>query len=152
MHFFIDQIAFKSELRGPAFKCETKPDGSLRFWLSFYRSQISDFRLHYYSLRKGLFPLVKGMGLHFLGSCKTSLGLVRQSAKALFGLDIKTTVTERTQERRNNLLSEHVVFSVEAEDESEGPLVKASPSQKMAGLGDPLKVCYFSCTLFISIF
>lgn len=30
MHFFIDQIAFRSELRGPAFKCEARPDGTLR--------------------------------------------------------------------------------------------------------------------------
>lgn len=81
--------------------------------------------MHYYSLRKGLFPLVKG--------------LVRQSAKVLFGVDIKILVTERSQERRNNLLSEHVVFTVEPENE-DMVLVKTLPVQKIVGLGDPAKV------------
>lgn len=69
-------------------------------------------------------------------------GLVRQSAKVLFGVDIKITVTERSQERRNNLLSEHVIFTVEPNDE-DTILVKANPAQKMAGLGDPVKVVTF---------
>uniref|UniRef100_A0AC34Q5T6 Guanylate cyclase n=1 Tax=Panagrolaimus sp. JU765 TaxID=591449 RepID=A0AC34Q5T6_9BILA len=95
MHFFIDQIAFQTEMRGPLFKCETNNDGTLR--------------LHYYSVRKGLFPMVKG--------------LVLQSAKALFNLDVKIFVTERSQEKRNNLMTEHVIYTIEPLNELT-PLVK----------------------------
>ncbi|KAE9549457.1 hypothetical protein FO519_007332 [Halicephalobus sp. NKZ332] len=86
MHFFIDQVAFQSEMRGPLFKCEPNSDGSLR--------------LHYYSIRHGLFPMVKG--------------LVNQSAKSLFDMDIRISVTERSQEKRNNMVTEHVIFTIEA--------------------------------------
>lgn len=90
MHYFIDQIAFQTEMRGPLFKCEPNNDGSLR--------------LHYYSMRNGLFPMVKG--------------LVWQSAKALFDIKVKITVMERTQEKRNNVLTEHVIFNIESIDDS----------------------------------
>jgi guanylate cyclase soluble subunit beta len=30
MHFFIDRIAFQTEMRGPVFKCDLNPDGTLR--------------------------------------------------------------------------------------------------------------------------
>ncbi|KAI6175859.1 Guanylate cyclase [Aphelenchoides bicaudatus] len=89
MHFFIDRIAFQSELRGPIFKCEQKPDGTLR--------------LHYYSARKGLFPMAKTM--------------IKQAAKVLFNLDVRMIVTERGHERRNELVTEHVIFTIESEDE-----------------------------------
>lgn len=46
MHFFISQIVYQTDSRPPSFKCEAKPDGSLR--------------LHYYSPRQGFFPVVKG--------------------------------------------------------------------------------------------
>ena len=86
MHFFIDQVAFQSEMRGPLFKCEANSDGSLR--------------LHYYSVRNGLFPMVKG--------------LVAQAAKSLFDIDVRVFVTERSQEKRNNTVTDHVIFTVEA--------------------------------------
>ncbi|CAD5219184.1 unnamed protein product [Bursaphelenchus okinawaensis] len=95
MHFFIDQIAFQAEMRGPSFKCEAKADGSLR--------------LHYYSVRKGLFPLAKGM--------------VKQAARTLFGVEVSIVVSERSQERRNDVLTEHVVFTLESADDGM-PLAK----------------------------
>jgi hypothetical protein len=44
-------------------------------------------------------------------------GMIKQAAKILFGLDIKMIVTERSHERRNELLTEHVIFTLESEDE-----------------------------------
>ncbi|KAK6750723.1 hypothetical protein RB195_002598 [Necator americanus] len=89
MHYFIDQIAFKSEMRGPTFQCESVGEGSLR--------------LHYFSHRQGLFPIVKG--------------LVRRTARLLFDMDVKVNVVERTQERRKSGMVEHVVFSLEPDDQ-----------------------------------
>uniref|UniRef100_A0AC34FTA4 Guanylate cyclase n=1 Tax=Panagrolaimus sp. ES5 TaxID=591445 RepID=A0AC34FTA4_9BILA len=86
MHFFIDRIAFESEMKGPVFKCESQNDGTLR--------------LHYYSMRKDLYPMVKG--------------LVRYSAKELFDIEVLIFVTERLQEKRNNLVSEHVIYTIES--------------------------------------
>ncbi|KAE9419941.1 hypothetical protein Angca_002375, partial [Angiostrongylus cantonensis] len=89
MHYFIDQIAFKSEMRGPTFQCESVGDGSLR--------------LHYFSHRQGLFPIVKG--------------LVRQTAHVLFDINVVINFVERSQERRKGGLVEHVVFCVEPDEE-----------------------------------
>uniref|UniRef100_A0A7I5EBN4 guanylate cyclase n=1 Tax=Haemonchus contortus TaxID=6289 RepID=A0A7I5EBN4_HAECO len=89
MHYFIDQIAFKSEMRGPTFQCEAIGDGLLR--------------LHYFSHRQGLFPIVKG--------------LVRQVSRLLFEMDVKLVVIERSQERRKSGMVEHVVFSLEPDEE-----------------------------------
>ncbi|KAK6059384.1 heme NO binding protein [Cooperia oncophora] len=89
MHYFIDQIAFKSEMRGPTFQCEATGEGFLR--------------LHYFSHRQGLFPIVKG--------------LVRQVSRLLFDMDVKLTVIERSQERRKSGMVEHVVFSLEPDEE-----------------------------------
>lgn len=89
MHYFIDTIAFKSEMRGPTFQCEATGEGSLR--------------LHYFSHRQGLFPIVKG--------------LVRQTSRVLFEMDVKVNVIERSQERRKSGMVEHVVFSIEPDDE-----------------------------------
>lgn len=92
MHYFIDQVAFQNELRGPSFRCEPNSDGSLK--------------LHYYSERKAMFPMVKG--------------LLRQAAHRLFDLDIEIVVIDRTQEKKANMLTEHIVFNVHADV----PLVK----------------------------
>ncbi|KJH52205.1 heme NO binding protein [Dictyocaulus viviparus] len=88
MHYYIDQIAFKSEMRGPTFQCESVG--------------VSSLRLHYFSHRQGLFPIVKG--------------LVRQTAHVLFDMDVIINVVERSQERRKCGMVEHVVFSVEPDD------------------------------------
>ncbi|CCD68037.1 Soluble guanylate cyclase gcy-37 [Caenorhabditis elegans] len=88
MHYFIDQIAFKSEMKGPTFQCE--PFGE------------SGLKLHYFSFRQGLFPIVKG--------------LVRKTARTLFEMDVKVCMLERNQERRKSGMVEHVIFSVEPDD------------------------------------
>uniref|UniRef100_A0A1I7X0P2 guanylate cyclase n=1 Tax=Heterorhabditis bacteriophora TaxID=37862 RepID=A0A1I7X0P2_HETBA len=89
MHYFIDQIAFKSEMRGPTFQCETLGESGLR--------------LHYFSHRQGLFPIVKG--------------LVRRTARVLYEMDVKVNVVERSQERRKSGMVEHVVFSLEPDED-----------------------------------
>ncbi|VDL69926.1 unnamed protein product [Nippostrongylus brasiliensis] len=89
MHYFIDQIAFKSEMKGPTFQCEATGEGALR--------------LHYFSQRQGLFPIVKG--------------LVRQVARLMFDMDVKVNMIERSQERRKAGMVEHVVFALEPDDE-----------------------------------
>uniref|UniRef100_A0A914H1A6 guanylate cyclase n=1 Tax=Globodera rostochiensis TaxID=31243 RepID=A0A914H1A6_GLORO len=45
LHYFIDHVVYRTKLKGPAFRCEPQPDGSLI--------------LHYYSRRSGLYPIVK---------------------------------------------------------------------------------------------
>ncbi|RCN45788.1 heme NO binding protein [Ancylostoma caninum] len=47
LHYFIDHVVYQTKLRGPSFRCEPQPDGTLL--------------LHYYSKRSGLYPIVKGM-------------------------------------------------------------------------------------------
>ncbi|KAI6187166.1 Guanylate cyclase [Aphelenchoides besseyi] len=89
VHFFVDQFAFQSEIRSPSFKSENMGDGSIR--------------LHYYSERKGLYPLVKGM--------------ITEAARILFGKEIKMIVTDRQQEQRSDALFEHVIFTLEVMDE-----------------------------------
>ncbi|VDM66134.1 unnamed protein product [Strongylus vulgaris] len=46
LHYFIDHVVYKANLRGPSFRCEDNPDGTLT--------------LHYYTGRPGLYPIVKG--------------------------------------------------------------------------------------------
>ncbi|VDK50837.1 unnamed protein product [Cylicostephanus goldi] len=46
LHYFIDHVVYQTKLRGPSFRCEAQPDGTLL--------------LHYYSKRSGLYPIVKG--------------------------------------------------------------------------------------------
>ncbi|KAK6763447.1 hypothetical protein RB195_023950 [Necator americanus] len=46
LHYFIDHVVYQTKLRGPSFRCEPQPDGTLL--------------LHYYSKRSGLYPIVKG--------------------------------------------------------------------------------------------
>ncbi|EYC18639.1 hypothetical protein Y032_0027g1630 [Ancylostoma ceylanicum] len=45
LHYFIDHVVYKANLRGPSFRCEENPDGSLT--------------LHYFTGRPGLYPIVK---------------------------------------------------------------------------------------------
>ncbi|KIH48991.1 heme NO binding protein, partial [Ancylostoma duodenale] len=45
LHYFIDHVVYKANLRGPSFRCEENPDGSLT--------------LHYFTGRPGLYPIVR---------------------------------------------------------------------------------------------
>uniref|UniRef100_A0A915DIJ7 guanylate cyclase n=2 Tax=Ditylenchus dipsaci TaxID=166011 RepID=A0A915DIJ7_9BILA len=49
-------------------------------------------------------------------------GVLREVAKQLFNLDVKIFVAEHTQERRSNIVTEHVIFVVESVKENT-PLV-----------------------------
>ncbi|KAK0398242.1 hypothetical protein QR680_002494 [Steinernema hermaphroditum] len=86
MHFFIDKLAFNSDVRGPTFQSQPQGDGTIR--------------LHYYSLRKGIYPIV--------------IGLVRQVTRRLFDLETKIVVTERSEVRRKNGMNEHVIYTIES--------------------------------------
>ncbi|VDL69258.1 unnamed protein product [Nippostrongylus brasiliensis] len=69
LHYFIDHVVYKANLRGPSFRCEDNPDGTIT--------------LHYYTGRPGLYPIVKGV--------------LKEAAKRVFELDIALTITGRTQ-------------------------------------------------------
>uniref|UniRef100_A0A1I7YLM0 guanylate cyclase n=1 Tax=Steinernema glaseri TaxID=37863 RepID=A0A1I7YLM0_9BILA len=86
MHFFIDKLAFNTDVRGPTFQSQPQSDGTIR--------------LHYYSLRKGIYPIV--------------IGLLRQVNRRLFDLETKIVVTERSEVRRKNGMNEHVIYTIES--------------------------------------
>lgn len=49
------------------------------------------------------------------------LGLLKECARRLFHLDLKFTIIEHNQEKRNDLFTEHVTFKVESCDETISP-------------------------------
>ncbi|CAD5219186.1 unnamed protein product [Bursaphelenchus okinawaensis] len=87
MHYFIDNVAFQHDLQGPSFRCEANSDGSLK--------------LHYYSERKAMFPMVKG--------------LLKRAAQLLFNLEVTVVVVERLQEKKANVITEHVIFNINSD-------------------------------------
>ena len=46
LHYFIDHVVYKANLRGPSFRCEENEDGTIT--------------LHYFTGRPGLYPIVRG--------------------------------------------------------------------------------------------
>lgn len=46
LHYFIDHVVYKANLRGPSFRCEESGEDSIT--------------LHYFTGRSGLYPIVKG--------------------------------------------------------------------------------------------
>ncbi|EFP05430.1 CRE-GCY-34 protein [Caenorhabditis remanei] len=88
LHYFIDHVVYKANLRGPSFRCEENPDGTLM--------------LHYFTGRPGLYHIVKGV--------------VKEVAKLVFNLDITLSVQGRTQRsvHMNNgeRVEEHVIFLI----------------------------------------
>ncbi|CAK5049119.1 unnamed protein product [Meloidogyne enterolobii] len=81
---FIDHVVYRTKLKGPAFRCEAQPDGSLI--------------LHYYSRRSGLYPIVKGV--------------IREVARRIYETEVIMKVQERKQEHVDSLITEHVVFVI----------------------------------------
>ncbi|XGW33908.1 hypothetical protein V3C99_017982, partial [Haemonchus contortus] len=75
LHYFIDHVVYQTKLRGPSFRCEPQPDGTLL--------------LHYYSKRSGLYPIVKGV--------------VREVARRIYDTEVVMKVQERKQEHLDNL-------------------------------------------------
>ncbi|CAP26995.2 Protein CBR-GCY-34 [Caenorhabditis briggsae] len=94
LHYFIDHVVYKANLRGPSFRCEENADGTLM--------------LHYFTGRPGLYHIVKGV--------------VKEVAKLVFNLDITLVVQGRTQRsvHMNNgeRVEEHVIFLVKNVGES----------------------------------
>ncbi|CAJ0589809.1 unnamed protein product [Cylicocyclus nassatus] len=88
LHYFIDHVVYKANLRGPSFRCEDNSDGTIT--------------LHYYTGRPGLYPIVKGV--------------LREAAKRVFKLDIALTITGRTQRSvqmaTGERIEEHVIFLI----------------------------------------
>uniref|UniRef100_A0A183U045 HNOB domain-containing protein n=1 Tax=Toxocara canis TaxID=6265 RepID=A0A183U045_TOXCA len=88
LHFFVAQVVYKANLRGPSFRCEENPNGTLT--------------LHYYSSRAALYPIVKGVLIEI--------------AKRVFRMEISITVTGRTQNtirtKGGQGFEEHVVFLI----------------------------------------
>ncbi|CAJ0598529.1 unnamed protein product [Cylicocyclus nassatus] len=94
LHYFIDHVVYKANLRGPSFRCEDNSDGTIT--------------LHYTG-RPGLYPIVEG-------------GL-REAAKRVFKLDIALTITGRTQRSvqmaTGERIEEHVIFLIETANTQE---------------------------------
>ncbi|KAI6240430.1 Soluble guanylate cyclase gcy-35 [Aphelenchoides fujianensis] len=84
LHYFIDQVVFRSRLKGPSFRCEAQADGSLL--------------LHYYSRRTSLFPIVKGA--------------IRELARRLFGAEITIEMVDGRRDETDSLTKEHVTFRI----------------------------------------
>ncbi|XGW33286.1 hypothetical protein V3C99_017612 [Haemonchus contortus] len=88
LHYFIDHVVYKANLRGPSFRCEDNPDGSIT--------------LHYYTGRPGLYPIVKGV--------------LKEAAKRVFELDVALAITGRTQRSvqmaTGERIEEHVIFLI----------------------------------------
>ncbi|TMS35786.1 hypothetical protein L596_003109 [Steinernema carpocapsae] len=90
LHYFIDHVVYKANLRGPSFRCEENDDGSIT--------------LHYFTGRPGLYPIVKGV--------------LREVARRVFKMDITLSVTGRTQRSvqmtTGERIEEHVIFHIKA--------------------------------------
>ncbi|KAH7704076.1 Protein GCY-36, partial [Aphelenchoides avenae] len=88
LHYFIDHVVYKTNLRGPNFRCERNPDGTIT--------------LHYFTGRSGLYPIVQG--------------ILRTVAKGLYGIDITISLTDRTQRHiqmaSGDKFEEHVTFLI----------------------------------------
>ncbi|KAE9416454.1 hypothetical protein Angca_003586, partial [Angiostrongylus cantonensis] len=89
LHYFIDHVVYQTKLRGPSFRCEPQPDGTIL--------------LHYYSKRSGLYPIVKG-------------GVVREVSRRIYDTEVIMKVQERKQEHLDAFVTEHVVFTISQVD------------------------------------
>ncbi|CAJ0917154.1 unnamed protein product, partial [Mesorhabditis belari] len=97
LHYFIDHVVYKANLRGPSFRCEENTDGSIT--------------LHYYTGRPGLYPIVKGV--------------LREAAKRVFNIDISLSITGRTQRSvhmsTGEKIEEHVIFLIKTIEKEGSP-------------------------------
>ncbi|VDL77232.1 unnamed protein product [Nippostrongylus brasiliensis] len=93
LHYFIDHVVYKANLRGPSFRCEENPDGSII--------------LHYFTGRPGLYPIVRGV--------------LREVARRVFNTEINLNVTGRTQRSVQMMsgerIEEHVIFLINTVDQ-----------------------------------
>ncbi|GMR45551.1 hypothetical protein PMAYCL1PPCAC_15746, partial [Pristionchus mayeri] len=106
LHYFIDHVVYKANLRGPSFRCEENQDGTIT--------------LHYYTGRPGLYPIVKGV--------------IREVARRVFEIDVSLSITGRTQRSVQmaigERIEEHVIFQIKLEGNtnSENFIVKKPSS------------------------
>ncbi|EYC06642.1 hypothetical protein Y032_0074g814 [Ancylostoma ceylanicum] len=119
LHYFIDHVVYKANLRGPSFRCEENPDGSLT--------------LHYFTGRPGLYPIVRGV--------------LREVARRVFNIDISLTITGRTQRSvqmaSGERTEEHVIFLVKTLDqnrESNSDSLTAGPPPSIENFDQTLKM------------
>ncbi|KJH48950.1 heme NO binding associated [Dictyocaulus viviparus] len=88
LHYFIDHVVYKANLRGPSFRCEENTDGSII--------------LHYITSRPGLYPIVKGV--------------LNEVARRVFNIEISLAITGRTQRSvqmaTGERIEEHVIFLI----------------------------------------
>uniref|UniRef100_A0A1I7XD89 guanylate cyclase n=1 Tax=Heterorhabditis bacteriophora TaxID=37862 RepID=A0A1I7XD89_HETBA len=110
LHYFIDHVVYKANLRGPSFRCEDNPDGTIT--------------LHYYTGRPGLYPIVKGINIRIFTLILLTVkykhnffkGVLREAAKRIFKLDVALTITGRTQRSvqmaTGERIEEHVIFLI----------------------------------------
>uniref|UniRef100_A0A914MGV4 guanylate cyclase n=3 Tax=Meloidogyne incognita group TaxID=654580 RepID=A0A914MGV4_MELIC len=101
LHYFIDHVVYKANLRGPSFRCEENLDKTIT--------------LHYFTSRSGLYPIVKGV--------------IREVARRVFTMEISITVTGRTQRTvqmsAGERVEEHVTFLIKL-----GQSRQTSPTQQ----------------------
>ncbi|GMT21494.1 hypothetical protein PFISCL1PPCAC_12791, partial [Pristionchus fissidentatus] len=106
LHYFIDHVVYKANLRGPSFRCEENQDGTIT--------------LHYFTGRQGLYPIVRGV--------------IREVARRVFDIDVSLAITGRTQRsvqtNTGERIEEHVMFQVKLVGElnSENFIAKVPPS------------------------
>lgn len=62
LHYFIDHVVYKANLRGPSFRCEESGEDTIT--------------LHYFTGRSGLYPIVKGFLKRYI--------FLKRSCKELF--------------------------------------------------------------------
>ncbi|KAK6744884.1 hypothetical protein RB195_011541 [Necator americanus] len=105
LHYFIDHVVYKANLRGPSFRCEENADGSIT--------------LHYFTGRPGLYPIVRGV--------------LREVAKRVFNIDISLNITGRTQRSvqmaTGERVEEHVIFVVKTVDQGRDSSSDASTAE-----------------------
>uniref|UniRef100_A0A0K0FYJ9 guanylate cyclase n=1 Tax=Strongyloides venezuelensis TaxID=75913 RepID=A0A0K0FYJ9_STRVS len=88
LHYFIDHVVYKANLRGPSFRCEQNDDGSIT--------------LHYFTGRPGLYPIVKGV--------------LREVARRIYLSEISISISGRTQRSvqmsTGERVEEHVIMLI----------------------------------------
>ncbi|CAI4221978.1 unnamed protein product [Auanema sp. JU1783] len=115
LHYFIDHVVYKANLRGPSFRCEENPDGSII--------------LHYFTGRPGLFAIVRGV--------------LKEVAKRVFNIEIAMQINGRTQRSVQMLtgerIEEHVIFHLKILNETHPRTVSIKP-EIVSENEDPLKI------------
>uniref|UniRef100_A0A183GW58 guanylate cyclase n=1 Tax=Heligmosomoides polygyrus TaxID=6339 RepID=A0A183GW58_HELPZ len=118
LHYFIDHVVYKANLRGPSFRCEENSDGTIT--------------LHYFTGRPGLYPIVRGV--------------LREVARRVFNIEISLSVTGRTQRSvqmvSGERIEEHVIFLIKTNDQSHDSGSEASTASTFPAIGLSWRPCF----------